>query len=214
MTNLKDKPWYRLNIITENAIRNDFDFNEKFLLNRDFDLWRFGYFDGSTAHQSIFNKDWIEYFESLGFIITQGELFRRLPNTVNRDRAHVDIISNESPKKICFALNWIINDVIDEGEMIWYEVPPMDQMKYDQVKMEDEVGQTYGYWPKELYIDKEIDRVIIGKQATLVRTDLLHNVEASKSVRACISLRSFVPGLNSFSTWDEAIDKLKNLIIE
>lgn len=198
--------WYKLNIrSTTNALRSDWRFPE---VSGNYGIWSF--LGGQI--EKMFTREWLEYMNGVGLEPKQIMLFYKgIGKSIYAGglvTAHIDILPPGKPplEFTTGALNFVL---MGEGsEMIWYETP----------KEPREVSFTlantpYMTWPiKEL---KEADRVHIGHELMVVRTNVPHTIDMTKAKtsRWCISIRLFQS--HKF-TWEETIDRLRslNLIIE
>lgn len=188
----KNHCWYKLNVKhTSNAISMHWRFPE---IQGNYGIWSL---DGQI--KNIFTEEWLEHMGSVGLYPEHIMLFYRGIGERSTG-AHVDILPPGKPplEFTTAALNFVLMG--DNSEMVWYETPekPKD-VSFTPAKT------PYIEWKKtEL---KEIDRVHVGRELMVVRTNVPHTVEMGNTPRWCISTRLFE---NHKLTWEETIERLRS----
>jgi hypothetical protein len=205
MVNLK--PWFKLSLHTQNCINTDFNFDFLLRERKQNDklspiyLWNY---HGDNIFK-VLNKDWVIYLKNNGLDIDLLTIFYRDAN-YQHPVAHTDTAKDPrliSKISLPLVINFVTNND-DDSEMSWYQLP-------NETGTVSNEGNTYAawtWWPME--ITTLIDKVNIGKDLTLVRVDLPHNVIMGNNPRWVISMRT----KNSVNGWSEAVDYVKHLIKE
>ena len=192
--------WYKLNVrSTTHSLSPDWRFPE---ISGNYGIWSL---DGQI--EKMFTQEWLEYMNGVGLNPEHIMMFYRGIGE-RSGGAHVDILPPGKPplEFTTGALNFVLRG--EGSEMIWYETP-----KEPREVSFTSANTPYITWPiKEL---KEADRVHIGLELMVVRTNVPHTIDMTKAKapRWCISIRLFQ---NHKFTWQETIDRLRslNLIIE
>jgi hypothetical protein len=184
--------WYKLNIDTSFALRDDW-IAPSLIVN---DI-------GMKTYEAneIFSNEWLRYMASNNLEITNAISFNRQP--YQRDEiAHIDIPS--ATKLSTFSINWVIGG--KNSEMIWYDLPEvMDNMPLCVTP----ANSLYKCWNiAEL---TEIDRCKIDECAVVTRVDFPHAIVVRSEPRLSISARTRI----RFS-WKTAINYIRanNLLVE
>ena len=83
-----NRPWHRLNVSIENAVRKDFDFKEFYnkssFAEQPGGIWKF---NNQTIHD-LFTTQWLTYMTELGLEVGSCTVFYRTPHYVH-PQAHV-----------------------------------------------------------------------------------------------------------------------------
>ena len=149
---------------------------------------------------TIFNKSWIQYLESLGLFISACVLFYRDPQYQQPD-AHVDLLHTGG---ICYYGCNFTTDPDDDAQMVWFDVLPESGIYEETIN----AGTPYLHWPIEQIQHQEIARKRIGTQLTLINTSIPHNIIMGDRPRWGISVRFFNPA----ESWEQAVEIFKNYI--
>ena len=187
--------WYNLKIDITNCFLEGYKLPEPETDSGD-GIWQ-------LAAKDIFTPQWLEYMESIGFFISSAMIFYRRPYA-DFIRAHVDISNAEPLRLSTFGINWCYGG--KNSEMVWYETPaePKD-ISYTPA------NTPFMTWNiNEL---KEIERVHIGNEVSIVKTCIPHTIKMDAEPRWAISARC-----SKFESakWETIIEELrkKNLLIE
>ena len=192
------KPYYQLDISTQDAVRSDFDFCglTASLNNSAIGIWMFYHEDLSQ----IFCTEWLSYMHDKGLPVGTCLLFYRSP-WYQHQEIHVDI-ANATGEPSHYAINWTLNDN-DDSEMIWYSYPN----DAESSKARTPADTPYLGWPTSEFTGKEICRHVLGTQATLVNTSMPHNVYNRGHERWCVSVRFQRRAFdNAGDSWIKAVD--------
>jgi hypothetical protein len=181
------KPWYRLNLNIDNAIKNTFVFPK---IESPMKICTY-------AAENIFTAGWLSYMKEQGLIVNYAYVFIRKDYQKDTS-AHIDSTQDGKPDPI--SLNWVYG--IDDRDMVWYHTKGVE-MEYKLTP----AGTRYYDVP----ISKltEIDRCRIGNQITLVNTDTLHAIQDGRYSRCCITARLL---LDPDTTWDQFVEQHQHLI--
>jgi len=225
MDNYKQKPWYRLNVNVSGAIRDDFDWRS--VINFDegpiscYTVYK------EQIYDEIFNKDWLEYWHSIGLTLNEAFLFWRHGEIMTGpagDPPHFDTYFNEPFRIHHYGCNWtldykpfwdkwkgFVDGEDDDGVMTWYHMNGQD-LSYNY---KEEQGRGSTLLVPGLLDHQPVSTIDIGKNSppTLVRTSLPHKV-VSQQPRLLLTIRNLIPGAREDMLWEEIVDKLKHLIIE
>jgi len=157
--------------------------------------------------EEVFSGAWLEYMKSIDIPIYNAMVFYRGPGASTKE-VHVDISKTDPLELTNYGFNWCIGGT--ESSMVWYEIPGDGTVKEEDV-IWTAAKTPYVAWKYEEV--KEIERANIGREMTLVKTDLPHSIQMGKEPRWCISARS--SSLNNLK-WDEILDHLraKDLLVE
>lgn len=189
-------PWHRLSCTTDSAVSDNFD-SAEFLKKSKFAGFPVGIWSFKDKDMTqILNKTWLEYISDTLMPVNSFLMFYRQAHFVY-SYAHTDVFY-QTEKPNIFGINLVINSN-DDSQMVWYDVP--NETGTLEVTP---VGVKYLYWPVTEIEHKELDRLTIGNQLTLVRTSIPHNVIVNQQARWSISLR-FNKILN-ISDWPTAVD--------
>ena len=181
--------WYRLKINVENAIKEDYIFPTP---SGDFGIW-------NPPADKIFNKEWLDHMKSIGVPLYNALIFYRGPNASSKD-IHVDIGKTEPLRLNNYGINWCIGGT--GSEMSWHKLP--NQLSDDDV-LWTQANTPYISWKYEEA--EEIDRCHIGKQPTLVRTDLPHGIYMKEEPRWSISARTtFLDN----QEWNKIVERMRS----
>jgi hypothetical protein len=187
------KCWYRLNLDTSTAIKEDYKF---VIPNKPLGVWH-------VPALTIFNPEWLRYTESNGLSIDHAMVFYRGPDA-NAPTAHVDLSKSDKIRFCSFGINWTIGG--KGSEMVWYDKPKSGyDVKYT------ESGNPFMDWSfPEL---TEVDRAAINSELTLVKVDYPHTVSMKSDPRWCISARTKI---RDDLPWNEVVNimRSKNLLVE
>jgi hypothetical protein len=194
-----NKSWYKLKIDTSNALINPWPLIPKI---PNYGIW-------IQPKESIFNKEWMDYVESLGLALSSRSMvFYRGPNW-NTQYAHLDVevykdSENEIPL-VCYGVNWVLKG--EDSSMVWYDMP---DKKYEVLYTEAKTP----YINFKIETLNEIDRCNIQLEPVLVRVDIPHSISVGNEERWCISAR-FKKHIRNMS-WDSVVElfRSKNLLIE
>jgi len=191
-----DKCWHRLNIDTSNALNPNFS-KEKLLeespsKNDSGIMWCFT----DASMYSVLNEEWVKHLNSQGIRLTELVIFYRKANYIH-PQAHIDLSVTQT--HVLYGLNFVISEPDDDSFMTWYDVENSTGT-FETTN----IGTKYTFWKMEDVQDKEFDRLSIGKQLTLVRTDKAHNVITGNTPRWAISLRN--ASFQDNSTWKDVVD--------
>jgi hypothetical protein len=195
-----NKPWYRLNIDINNAVRTDFDFmqlraNSKFSTD-PVAIWTYS----KSQLTDIVNVEWLDYMKSIGLEPSSLLVFYRDPY-YTASKAHVDIRRNNIPS--IYAINWVI-DPEDDSEMVWFKLPE------DSGHSDITTANTYyKSWPMEEL--EELSRCCIKDIPTLVSIGIPHNIIVNDRPRWVISIR--FPIEDHIQDWQSVNDVFNNFII-
>lgn len=229
------KNWYRLNVSVDDALCLDVpQFCHSHIDRADIYLpgsggiWTFG-------KNEIFNQSWIDRVQdTIPYIeITGALVFWRAPG-YQHPAAHIDVAPRNSPSArdieyedngfhstnsstsmdqqdfypVVSAYNFTL-DSQDDSSMTWYE--PLES-KFSQSDIElKKFTNAVHYDDVPLHKLKEIDRVRVGnQQLTMVRTNVLHNVEMGQRERWSISARAVM----NWSSWTQAVETLTPWIVD
>jgi hypothetical protein len=167
--------FYDTNLVgAQFAIKEDFVFPK--ITKKD----NFLFFYYSTE---ILKSQFIEYVHGrLNFKIDTVFLFYKAVNS-NPRLAHYDLYDKNTIATN--ALNWCIGE--PNGEMIWHDHINTDS---DIRIGKNNKGIEYPYILVDVSNKQVPARKVIGKEPTLVRTDILHSVEIKNKPRWTISCRS------------------------
>ena len=191
---MSEKCWYSVNIDVSNALRKDYVFPTP---TGAYGIWQ-------PPALTIFSKEWLDYTASVGLSVVNAMLFYRGPHASTKD-AHIDITTAKPLSITNFAINWCIGG--KGSTMAWYEPKPVtnEDMQYTMA------GTAYVTWP--IASLKEIERVSIESQLTLVKTGIPHSIFMQEDPRWTISARTL---LKDNKPWDEIVKHLrsKNLLVE
>ena len=206
MNNLK--PWYRLNLDVANAISNTFNFTYPPEPNLP-SIGDGNYVMRPHSHTSkqILCQKWKDNIQS---ILGADDLEVIVFYTAGRARypfAHVDV-NTAGTAPVCYGINWV-EFYEDTRDMIWYK---QDQIADSTENAQSTVGNFYQLsLPLKNNI---IDTCRIGKQSTLVRTDIPHRISKpasqSQQLRVAVSIRPVIPKVD---TWQEAVEYFQHLVI-
>ena len=181
------KPWYRLNLNIDNAIK------DRFVFPQIKNPMKICIYDA----EQIFSGEWLSYMKDQNLIVNRAYVFIR-KDYQKDNSAHIDSTDDGTPNPI--SLNWVQG--IDDRDMVWYHTEGVE-LEYKLTP----AGTRYYDVP----ISKltEIDRCRIGNQITLVKTDTLHSLVDGQQPRCCITARlSLDPG----TTWNQFVEQHQHLI--
>jgi len=198
-----NKPWHRLNISIENALKKEFDFKE-FYNNSSFAGQPGGLclFNNQTMHD-LFSAPWLAYMKELGLEVGSCNVFYRTPHYIH-PQAHVDTFRDFRPT--LYGLNWTL-DANDDSDMVWYD-PPQDVGEFALAS-----GIKTKLYDMKLIQDYELSRVCIGNQLTLVNVTYPHNVIVRERERWAISVRLTPEANAGINSWEDAVDKYQSFIL-
>jgi hypothetical protein len=155
--------WYKLNIDTTSALRND---------------WKSSISSVSKySAEDIFNAEWLNNSVIKKLRIGVAFAFNRPPWQIAAD-AHIDF-SADAIKQTTFSINWVID--CKDSEMIWFDKPSSG----------GEIGKSpYSchIWPINTLT--EIDRCNIQLNAVVTRVDVPHAISVKSEPRISIAARS------------------------
>lgn len=182
--------WYKLNLDTSQALREDWI---PAATVNDIRIEKY-------PAEKILNQAWLDYTVAKKIYISNVMIFNR-PAWQCDDMAHIDLLENKLDTAT-YSINWVLD--CDDSEMIWFNRPA------SSAKIEYTPANTpYSSWPiKELV---EIDRCNIRSGAVLTRVDVPHAVSVTSQSRLSIAARS------SFRMpWNLAVAFLRanNMLIE
>ena len=195
------KPYYKLDIRTNGAIRSDFNFDDltNSLSGGSIGIWMFKHTELST----IFSKTWLNYMENIGLPVGTCLLFYRTRDFIYPE-VHVDIAMVDNTVSH-YAINWTLDDN-DDSEMVWYSYPTKKQT----VVQHTPADTPYISWPLKNFLGQEICRHILGTNPTLVNTSMPHNVETKTRDRWCVSVRFQRKAFdNAGENWIKAVEFFK-----
>lgn len=185
--------WYNLKIDISNCFLEGFKLPEP---SGEWGIW-------PMYAKDIFSQQWLEYMESIGFLVDGANVFYKGPYT-DLTHAHIDIRGVEPLCLSTFGINWCYGG--KNSEMVWYETP----LAQKSVSYTD-ANTPYLSWNiNEL---KEIERTHIGNEVTIVRTSIPHGIKTDAYPRWAVSARCFK---FESAEWETVIEELrkKNLLIE
>ena len=198
-----NRPWHRLNVSIENAVRKDFDFKEFYnkssFAEQPGGIWKF---NNQTIHD-LFTTQWLTYMTELGLEVGSCTVFYRTPHYVH-PQAHVDTFRDFSPT--LYGLNFTL-DANDDSDMVWYD-PPQDVGEFTLAG-----GIETKLYDMQLIQDYELSRVCIGSQLTLVNVTYPHNIIVRERERWSISVRLTPEANVGINSWADAVDKYQRFIL-
>ena len=200
------KNWYKLDVSVKNAIREDHIYVDD-IKNENFNAPGIGFIrDMSTQEEfeGFFHKGWLDYMKHKGLEFDSVLVFYRQPRSTS-PMPHAD--SKRSGTKLYYALNWVELDN-DTSAMQWFE--HIGEEVYD-FGFNPAGGGALFCPPENL---REIDRQNLGKELTLVRTDLCHDIDMSEcdDYRLSISIRFRGDRFPDITDWASAVEHFKPLI--
>lgn len=185
--------WYRVDIDTSEAIKENFRFPIR--SHHTVDIWKY-------EPTEIFKESWLAYMRSLELDCSTAMVFYKNYRGLE-PRAHVDI--SRDGKISNFSFNWVISGT--NSSMIWYKTP------LENTKI---VISPAGTGSQEWTTDKleEITRYNIDSRMTLTRVNLPHAIWVGDEPRLCVSIRTRL--CNVTTTWAGIVDIMreKRLLIE
>lgn len=151
----------------------------------------------TLSPNTIFKANFLEeLFLKNQIQVDLAQIFYRAPN-YQHPGAHVDI--GQDGNLYGAGLNWTVGP--DDAEMTWYEMPTTEGISTKR----SETDQNKEWLLEEL---TEIDRLCIGQNPTLVRTDVPHTVEMGENERWLISAR-FI----EHWSWEDYTNTLQSRIL-
>lgn len=161
----------------------------------------------SPMAEDVFGSTWLEYMKSIGLPIYNAMIFYRGPGASTKE-AHLDISKTDPLTLTNYGINWCLGG--KESSMIWYETPGDGRVRDEDV-IWTSAKTPYIAWDYDKVT--EIERVNIGKELMLVKTDIPHAIQMGKEPRWCISARSSV--FDNLK-WEDitALLRSKNLLVE
>lgn len=176
------KSWYVLNINVNNAIRQDYAFDDLIKTSDRVktvggDMWMINF----AKLPELFNTEWLDYMKSIEVEVDHVLLFYRNP-WFQHPEAHIDLPYNRG-SLMSSTLNWVIGE--DTSEMVWFKTP--DGINLDDIKI-TQSDNPYLSFPMESL--EKIDSHRIGNKLTLVRVDIPHNIVMGPTPRWAVSLRT------------------------
>jgi hypothetical protein len=217
-----EKLWYKFNIDTTNAVRDDLDMS--FVAGPDPEShWVWGCHGDNM--KNILNEEWIEYCKSKEFEIIYLMLFYKPANF--NDNIHTDDRPTFIPGEyfLDFGLNFVINpgymsgngtdikykDWQDTGTFEWYKREPEKEVYRE--------GEFAGYRYSHLHIPKTDDLTLLDslnfdKDAYIIHAGKPHQVFTKDQPRLSVSLRT--RAISNVSTWEQTIEHFRqhNLIFD
>jgi hypothetical protein len=202
------RSWYRLNIDVSNAVAKDFKLGYPpepgtphtgkgiYLLRPD-----------SKTSNRILSQEWKSNLLSttkarpgaavIVFVTPLGAVY---------DYAHVDL-DTEGTRAHPYGLNWV-DFYDDDRDMVWYQKPEEQTLHQEK----SHLGNAYQLTkPTD---ETVVDRCRIGKQLTLVRTDIPHRIDSPVSraspFRVAISIRPSIPVIE---TWEDAVEYFRPFML-
>ena len=216
MVSKYDKPWHVIDLDISNAFVDSFS-REKLLEDvRAADdtpmyIWAF---KGQELN-NLFKTEWLNYmYDKVGYPLFSAFLFYRAAN-YNCPTVHCDIMTRDGKQypSNC-ALNWVLDDP-DNSAMTWYDLP-LDSgnvpMAGDHPPVVQEKYTVYKGWKQSDVTDKLIAKRALGKNLTLVRTGIPHNIEVGNSPRWSITVRFNRDYERDIQTWEQTVDHFSRWI--
>lgn len=195
-------PWHRLSCTTDNAISDNFN-SAEFLKKSKFAGHPAGIWSLKDNDMTqILNKTWLEYISDTLMPVDSCLMCYRQAQFVY-PQAHTDLYQTEKPT--IFGINLAVNSN-DDSQMVWYDVP--NETGTLAVTPAD---TKYLHWPVTEIEHKELDRLTIGNQLTLVRTGIAHNVIVNQQDRWSISLR--FKAIPDISSWPAVVDYFSKYLV-
>lgn len=193
-----------LDIDATNALRSDLDledFKNTVKNNDPVKSWTLQ----KEKLLDIYNKDWLDYIESIAGKIVGSLIFWRAPRYFD-DKLHIDI----KPDTLEVA-NWGLNFSVadnDNSDMIWYEPNTKELLDGGNTKFTTSKS-TYRVWSLQEFDGYEAARKKIGQKIVLINTSIPHTIETFNKERWGFSLRtSDMANL----TWEDATVKFQSFI--
>ena len=185
--------WYNLNIDIKNCFLDGYKFP---VPTRRYGIWH-------PLARDVFKHEWLEYLSSLGLPIYSVMIFYRGP-WASTAEAHVDVGKAEPFCLTNFGINWCYGG--KNSEMVWYETPT-------EPKSVTYTAANTPYMSWDIDTLKEIERVHLSDEVSIVRTGIPHSIKMGAEPRWAFSARCSL--LDNMS-WDDAraVLQKKNLIIE
>jgi hypothetical protein len=204
------RSWYRLNVDVSDAVSESFKFTYPDPCGPDYPPVYNGMYvlrPDSMVSKQILSDTWKRRLEStLGFGSRYDVIVFVTPSDLIYDHAHIDLI-DDGTSAHSWGLNWV-EFYDDERDMVWLKPNETNQL----ITERSPVGNYYQYM--SMSNETIIDRCRIGKQLTLVRTDIPHCIAAPdhsiQPVRVAVSLRPYIPGVK---TWEDAVEYFQPFMI-
>lgn len=201
------RSWHRLNIDISSALNSKFRFPLIHTPYAPTAAWDVSQCAGSYIifpdPNELFMQEWLNKIKTaLGFTRAEVAVFYT-PANARYPVAHVDIDQVGKDAAI-FGLNFV--PFHDTRDMIWYNGWKVnDTLKEFEARIEKTPADTF-YCDYPIVDEYIVDRCRVGRQLTLVRTDIPHRIDdpgTATAPRLTVSLRPLIPGVD---TWKQAVE--------
>lgn len=202
------RSWYRLDIDITSALNKNFRFpliHNAVPPAATWDGPATGSYILRPRPEELLNTEWLETVKSKFNYTLNDVVAFYTPASARYPYAHVDV-DLENDSCAIYGLNFL--PFYDTRDMVWYD---NEKLKDRKIRQQSPAGTYYDNYP--IVDEFLIDRCRIGKQLTLVRTDIPHRIDDAghgQAPRLAISLR---PGIPAIKTWEDAVEYFRPFII-
>ena len=202
------RSWYRLNIDVSDAVAKDFKLGyppEPGISHTGQGIYLLR--PNSKTSNRILSQEWKSNLLSTTKAHPAAAVIVFVtPLDAVYDYAHVDL-DTEGTQAHPYGLNWV-DFYDDDRDMVWYQKPEEQALHQEK----SHLGNAYQLTkPTD---ETVVDRCRIGKQLTLVRTDIPHRIDSPVSqaspFRVAISIRPYIPVIK---TWEDAVEYFRPFML-